>query len=584
MSDIMSLIKQALNPQQQKACCCLDNMILTACPGSGKTRVLSYRLAYLQEVFQNSCRLHIAITYTSRAAEEIYSRIEEIGINSDKIWVGTIHQFCMHFIVRPYAMYNDRLHTGFRVIDETVQIKYKRELAKDLEIQCQDWELNDNPKIMDAYRKRLIQNREIDFDDILAISERVLVDCSFVAENISSIIASIQIDEYQDTNEKQYNILSLICKARSEIIITFIGDPNQAIYDSLGGVAKSKKEIESLFNQSFVEAHLSGCYRSCQRIINYYCKFAVNPIQINSINDNNSHRGVITFCDNISKRELTSCIARIIECSIKLGVTEEDICVVAPQWKLLNPIEDELRKLLPHLKFNSHALSLFKTDVMNPFYLLCFLSFNRISGNERLRIKYATDIINIFKNDYALSINSDYDCYHLLKALNSVSKDPNLNGVNFYEDVCFQVLRSMNIDINEEHILLMHYNNFLANINFDYSLTYNDLCKYFDTQHAVTINTIHGIKGKEYNTVIAFGLLNGFVPHWDVIFNHKMQRNQMTHKLLYVLCSRAKENLFLFSEIGRKTHGGNNYSPTSEIASLDWDYDDFKSFFNLAPT
>ena len=99
MIDRTSLITRSLNQQQLNACCYLGNMILTACPGSGKTRVLIYRLAFLQEIFHNSSRLHIAITYTNQATEEIISRIEELDIATDTIWVGTIHQFCMHYFL-----------------------------------------------------------------------------------------------------------------------------------------------------------------------------------------------------------------------------------------------------------------------------------------------------------------------------------------------------------------------------------------------------------------------------------------------------------------------------------------------------
>ena len=110
MSSTKSVSVQTLNSEQRIACECLNNIILTACPGSGKTRTVSHRLAYLQGVYSTSRRLHLAITYTNRAADEILERIETLNIDADNIWAGTIHQFCMQFIIRPYAMYSDRLH------------------------------------------------------------------------------------------------------------------------------------------------------------------------------------------------------------------------------------------------------------------------------------------------------------------------------------------------------------------------------------------------------------------------------------------------------------------------------------------
>ena len=83
------------------------------------------------------------------------------------------------------------------------------------------------------------------------------------------------------------------------------------------------------------------------------------------------------------------------------------------------------------------------------------------------------------------------------------------------------------------------------------------------------------IKGEEYNTVIAFDLLNGHLPHWDYIIedSKKELRLHETNNLLYVLCSRAKVNLYLYSEIGRKTQRGNAYTATDELYCLKYDYD-----------
>ena len=83
-------------------------------------------------------------------------------------------------------------------------------------------------------------------------------------------------------------------------------------------------------------------------------------------------------------------------------------------------------------------------------------------------------------------------------------------------------------------------------------------------------NILHGVKGEEYTTVIAAGLLNGYLPHWDYIMNptKKLCRRNETCKLLYVLCSRAKKNLYLFSECGRTTKSGSEYSSTDELSLI----------------
>ena len=105
-----------LNNKQREVCTSTKNYVLTACPGSGKTRLITYRLAYLQGKYNDSRKYNIAITYTNRAADEIDRRLDDMGIDMSNIWCGTIHQFCMHFIIRPYAMYSDYLRYGYKIL------------------------------------------------------------------------------------------------------------------------------------------------------------------------------------------------------------------------------------------------------------------------------------------------------------------------------------------------------------------------------------------------------------------------------------------------------------------------------------
>lgn len=573
-----SVSVQTLNPEQSTACECLNNIILTACPGSGKTRTLSHRLAYLQGVFSPSRRLHLAITYTNRAADEILGRIGSLNINTDNVWAGTIHQFCMQFIIRPYAMYSDRLHKGYRIIDEYIQREYMHEEAGDLGIKCNEWDYDKYPSIKRAYKQRLLKNKEIDFEDILDISVSILKECPYVAENIAAIIATIQVDEYQDTNERQYKILQMICAKRPQILISFIGDVNQAIYSSLGGVAKSAEEIKALFNLDFQELHLTGCYRSCQKIIDYYCNYAVEETEIISLKSVTEGIGKVSLEKYVHKDNLPTYIADIIKQNIAQGIPESEICVVAPRWELILPMATNLRKELPNVSFDAPDITPFKYDSINPFYLLAKLTFTRPGRNETVRKRYANEVIGILKNDYGINIRNNYDCYHLLEAVNTIRGVPDEDGVEIYKKVIQKVFLSMHIQIQNETSLKDAYLQFLEKAEdriqrYGLPSACKDFFKCFEEKNGVVVNTVHGVKGEEYETVIAFGMLNGYLPHWNDIFSPDNRRLITAHKLLYVLCSRAKENLYLISEKGRKTQGGYDYSLTNEIANVSWDYD-----------
>lgn len=131
------------------------------------------------------------------------------------------------------------------------------------------------PEVKQEYEKWLEEKKEIDFEQILILSEELVCKNKFIAENISKIIRSIQVDEFQDTQEEQYQILAAIVKNNKSINIVFVGDVNQGIYGSLGGIAKNQKQLEELFQVSIKKEYLSGCYRSTQRIVDYYKNFEI---------------------------------------------------------------------------------------------------------------------------------------------------------------------------------------------------------------------------------------------------------------------------------------------------------------------
>ena len=290
-----------LNTQQRQVCIDEGNILLKACPGSGKTRTLTYKLAYLVEKYIASQKLNIAITYTNRAADEIKERLERIEISENKVWVGTIHQFCLEFIIRPYTMYHKRLRKGYHIIDEYVTKQYIEEIIEELGIDIGYSKPFEYPEILEKYQKKLLDEKEIDFNDILSISFDLISDKKFIAENISGIIRTILVDEYQDTNELQYKILSSIVRADKKIQVTFVGDTDQAIYGGLGGVAKTCDELQKEFGVKFLERKLDGCYRSTQRIVDYYSYFQLKGMKIQAVSDIKDEIGCLIYDNTINK-------------------------------------------------------------------------------------------------------------------------------------------------------------------------------------------------------------------------------------------------------------------------------------------
>lgn len=580
MIDDFSFLK-SLNNKQFQICTGTENYLLVACPGSGKTRTITYRLAYLQKKYPNSRKYNIAITYTNRAATEIEMRLKDMGIDLSVIWTGTIHQFCMNFIIRPYAMYYGDLRKGYYIIDEYTKEQYCKEIAKELGIdakykKCQDLLMIEDVK--KVYEERLKESKEIDFDMILKISRDLVCNNNFIAENISSLIRSIHVDEYQDTNELQYEILAGIFKANKKINMLFVGDPNQAIYRGLGGVAKSIEELESMFESNFVKEELNGCYRSTQRIVEYYKNFENIKSNVYSKASIKDEIGWISYNRFIDVEELSDEFSKIIIEKLKEGVLEKEICIVAPQWYQIYPIANAMQKCLPNVKFDAPGVSPFKYNPMNPFYILAKLLFTVSGENVQIRKKLAIEFLEILVMEYQVSFNENLDAFFILKIINSVSKFP--KGTEHFDNAVKFIMNKLKVEFKNPNKLYKVYLGFMKNTKerierFNLSDSYSDFCNIFKERDGIVINTIHGIKGEEFNTVIAFDLLNGHLPHWDYIYDSSKQglRSYETNNLLYVLFSRAKMNLYLYSETGRKTKKGCNYSATDELNSLQFQYD-----------
>lgn len=567
-----------LNTQQRQVCIDEGNILLKACPGSGKTRTLTYKLAYLVEKYIASQKLNIAITYTNRAADEIKERLERIEISENKVWVGTIHQFCLEFIIRPYTMYHKRLRKGYHIIDEYVTKQYIEEIIEELGIDIGYSKPFEYPEILEKYQKKLLDEKEIDFNDILSISFDLISDKKFIAENISGIIRTILVDEYQDTNELQYKILSSIVRADKKIQVTFVGDTDQAIYGGLGGVAKTCDELQKEFGVKFLERKLDGCYRSTQRIVDYYSYFQLKGMKIQAVSDIKDEIGCLIYDNTINKSELFEKIACIVKDELSKGIPETEICIIAPQWWLLFPLSKKMKDLLPNVKFDAPDITPIKYDPMNIFYLISKLLFTKSGIRITSRKRVANEIIEILTEEYKIRLSEQIDSYRVLKVINSIYPT-NENGIAYLQEAITKFLVGIGIELSIEASLYKAYEDFMERIKYrvknNHLSTDIDVFRQcFKEKEGVVINTFHGVKGEEYTTVIAFGILKGYIPHWDIIINKPIdyQKNE-TKKLLYVVCSRAKKNLFLFSEQGRTTQKGAPLLSTDEILEIDYEYD-----------
>lgn len=590
------MIIDSLNDQQKTAVVKDGNVLLTACPGSGKTRVIIHKLAYaLNNIDEKSKQRIVALTFTVRASEEIYHRLNAMGINSERVWSGTLHSFCFEWIIKPYSCYLPELENGFLIVDETYasdiidKLKKKHNLKPIDPINTRfnrDGTFAESKtiqkKVLKEYHERLKTEKLIDFELLLFYSYKLLIKYPKIRKTLSNIFRLVCVDEYQDTQDLLYAIIcSIITAGKGKSNLLLVGDTDQAIYASLGGVAKSLEEVQGeLETLPIQQLTLSGNYRSSQRIIDFYSSFQTNPIKIDAVGSNKDGNGIVTYNKTIDKGHLIEEIARLIKHSLDTGIPENEICVLVPQWWLITSMTKQLRAKLPDVNFDASGLAPMSRNRNNIWYKLSRLFLTQPKPKiYSLRYKWSTEVIENFREHTNTEFNEQYRSErNVLRLINSITSDE-MEGIDYLNDCFDQFLEAVGIDQTIYRQLLINREIFFDVIKsrledpvFQVPSDIESFKSFYREMTGVVINTCVGVKGEEYETVIAYGLLKGYIPHWNDIFTGDPVA--ASKKLLYVICSRAKTNLHLISETGRQTKKGKLLEITPELQNLNFDFDE----------
>lgn len=288
-------IYDTLNQEQQTAVFHTEGPVLIlAGAGSGKTRVLTHRIAYLiEEKGVNPWNI-MAITFTNKAAGEMRERVDKIvGFGSESIWVSTFHSSCVRMLRR----FIDRLgyDTNFTIYDTDDQKTLMKDICKRLDIDTkvykervilaaissakdelispEEYEINvmsdfSKRKIALAYKeyqKELKKNNALDFDDLIVKTVELFRSCPDVLEYFQDRFQYIMVDEYQDTNTAQFKFVSLLAEKYRNLCV--VGDDDQSIYKFRGANIGNILGFEKVFPDAKV-VRLEQNYRSTQNILN----------------------------------------------------------------------------------------------------------------------------------------------------------------------------------------------------------------------------------------------------------------------------------------------------------------------------
>jgi DNA helicase-2/ATP-dependent DNA helicase PcrA len=284
---------EKLNPQQREAVEHTEGpLLILAGAGSGKTRVLTCRIAYLIE----HCGVRpwniMAITFTNKAAGEMRERVDGlVGMGSEAIWVSTFHSSCCRILRR----YIDRIgyDNSFTIYDTDDSRQVMKAVVKELELNpkiykekallgkisaaknnlvspdemeadASRWEEKQTARAYRAYQKRLKKNNALDFDDLLVLAVELFEKAPDVLESYQERFRYILIDEYQDTNTVQFRFVKLLAEKYRNICV--VGDDDQSIYKFRGANIMNILNFEKSFPGAKV-IKLEQNYRSTQSIL-----------------------------------------------------------------------------------------------------------------------------------------------------------------------------------------------------------------------------------------------------------------------------------------------------------------------------
>ena len=307
-----------LNPQQREAVETTEGPVLIlAGAGSGKTRVITYRIAYLIEKMGVMPESILAVTFTNKAASEMAERVEKLvgGLSIAKPVISTFHSFCVRVLRRdvealriPSTVPGQPpigLTKNFVIYDETDQQQVIKGIMRRLGLDDKQltprvvlsrisWAKNHmldpqeiylqsaDPKtekiahIFEEYRKELLKANAMDFDDLLLEAARLLKSVTAVREYYNRRFQYLLVDEYQDTNRPQYELMRLLAGDRHNVCA--VGDEDQSIYSWRGADIRNILEFERDFPEAKI-VRLEQNYRSTQNILGAASAVVANNVR-----------------------------------------------------------------------------------------------------------------------------------------------------------------------------------------------------------------------------------------------------------------------------------------------------------------
>lgn len=616
---------EGLNNEQLKAVKHNNGpLLILAGAGSGKTKVLTMRVANLINEYNVKPSEILAITFTNKAANEMKERIHNVlGSVADNVRICTFHSFGLFILRREYEYIG--YERNFTIIDSedslTLIKKILKELDKDANvynprairskisgaknelIDAKKYSLFANTefeKVVEEvyikYEEKLRLGNSFDFDDLLIAPIKIFRENKEVLEKYQNTFKYILIDEYQDTNEAQYILTKMIASKYRNICV--VGDPDQSIYSFRGSNYRNILNFEKDYKEASIIV-LEKNYRSTSNILN-----AANDI----IKNNKNRKEKNLWTENGTGKKITYHRAEnekdeayyVVKEIKKLDCPLSDIAVLYRTNAQSRNIEEALlRENIPFKVVGSFYF-------YNRKEIKDLIAYLKVIYNEKDDINLLR-IINVPKRKIGLKTIENltdiaslkgisiYDAIESGKELEfkklieelKVEKD-NLSLTELVELVLEKSgmkaslleEKTMESEIRlenleefksitrgfEEKYGVVSLEEFLSEISL-----VSDIEEYKNNDSVVTLLTVHSAKGLEFKNVFIIGLEEGIFPHKNSF--DSTQDMEEERRLCYVAVTRAKNNLWLINAKKRILYGTESSNPESRfIKEIDENY------------
>ncbi len=622
-----------LNDKQREAVLNTDGpLLILAGAGSGKTKVLTTKIAYLIEEKDVSPYNILAITFTNKAAKEMKTRIIDlIGEKANYIQVSTFHSFGLKVIRENCELLGyDR---NFVIMDSDDSLTVIKRILKDMDLDPKQY----NPtaiknkisgcknelltpemyekyaasdfekivlKVFEKYEKKLKSNNSMDFDDLLILPIRLFRSNPGVLEKYQDRFKYVLIDEYQDTNEAQYIVSKMMSAKYKNICV--VGDPDQSIYSWRGANYRNILNFEKDY-PSTKTILLEENYRSTKNILD-----AANMVIKNNVGRKEknlwSSKGEgekINYYRAYDERDEAFFAIREIKTLVTNGANYDDIAILYRTNAQSRIVEEELLKQnIPYRVVGSFYFYSRKEikDLMAYLRLIHNerdnVSLQRVINTPKRGIGLKTiqnlleksDMENISMYD-AISSGKELEFKNTIEELKRVSENITLTEL---VDKVLEVSgmrkeledeKSLEADIRlenleefksitkafEERDGLISLEDFLLETSL-----VSDRDEYRDGSNKVSLMTVHSVKGLEFNNVFVIGLEEGIFPHINSLMDNSELEEE--RRLCYVAITRAKDKLFLINARRRTLFGKEQVNPASRfISEIDKDLLEIKS-------